>query len=89
MLGNHRSRFSFLSIARIAAVGPSTAAAVRDAGLSVAIIPDSYVAESLVDALLKIRREVSGHDFSHAEEAVVLKRHDFSRAVNTHQKKGL
>ena len=36
---------------KIAAVGSATATALRDAGLSVAVTPKEYVAESLVEAL--------------------------------------
>ncbi|HLI04532.1 MAG TPA: uroporphyrinogen-III synthase [Terracidiphilus sp.] len=36
---------------RIAAVGPATAAAVRKAGLEVALIPPAYIAEALAEAL--------------------------------------
>lgn len=36
---------------QVAAVGQATAAAVRDAGFSVAVIPENYVAESLVVSL--------------------------------------
>jgi uroporphyrinogen-III synthase/uroporphyrinogen III methyltransferase/synthase len=53
---------------KIAAVGPATAAAVENAGLKVSLVPEDYVAESLVDALLK-RHEVSGHDLRRAEHA--------------------
>ncbi|MGA2652839.1 MAG: uroporphyrinogen-III synthase [Terracidiphilus sp.] len=41
---------SFSSI-NVAAVGEATAAAARDAGLQVGFVPDSYVAESLVEGL--------------------------------------
>ncbi len=57
------------ALPRIAAVGAATASAARDAGFSVALVPENYVAESLVDALLKIGHEVSGHDFSRAGQA--------------------
>ncbi len=36
---------------RVAAVGEATAAAARDAGLPVALVPEMYVAESLVESL--------------------------------------
>jgi uroporphyrinogen-III synthase/uroporphyrinogen III methyltransferase/synthase len=36
---------------KVAAVGDATASAARNAGLPVAIVPDSYVAESLVESL--------------------------------------
>ncbi|HEY6490433.1 MAG: uroporphyrinogen-III synthase [Terracidiphilus sp.] len=42
---------------KVAAVGEATARAARDAGLTVSLVPESYVAESLVDAL---KGEVSG-----------------------------
>jgi uroporphyrinogen-III synthase/uroporphyrinogen III methyltransferase/synthase len=38
---------------KVAAVGEATAAAARKAGLQVAFVPESYVAESLVEGLLK------------------------------------
>ena len=37
---------------KVAAVGEATAAAARKAGFSIALIPESYVAESLVEGLL-------------------------------------
>lgn len=37
---------------KVAAVGAATAAAVRDAGLKVTVVPESYVAESLAQALV-------------------------------------
>ena len=46
------------SIAKVAAVGAATAAAAREAGWRVTLVPDSYVAESLVLALQQ--HEVSG-----------------------------
>ena len=46
------------SIAKVAAVGSATAAAAREAGWKVTLVPDSYVAESLVLSLQ--RHEVSG-----------------------------
>lgn len=36
---------------RVAAIGPATAAAARDEGLQITLTPESYVAESLVEAL--------------------------------------
>lgn len=42
---------SSLAHLQIAAVGSATAAALRDAGLSVTVTPKEYVAESLVEAL--------------------------------------
>ncbi len=42
---------------KVAAVGESTAAAAREAGLPVALVPEKYVAESLVDAMLQRTRE--------------------------------
>ncbi|MFZ1941389.1 MAG: uroporphyrinogen-III synthase [Terracidiphilus sp.] len=52
---------------RIAAIGAATANAVEQIGLKVDLIPDSYVAESLVRDLLQNWQEVSGHDFSRAK----------------------
>ena len=37
--------------AKIAAVGPATASALRESGWQVSVVPQSYVAESLVSAL--------------------------------------
>jgi len=42
---------SLLSTAKVAAVGAATAAAAREAGWKVNLVPDSYIAESLVAAL--------------------------------------
>jgi uroporphyrinogen-III synthase/uroporphyrinogen III methyltransferase/synthase len=52
---------------QIAAIGVSTAAAARDAGFSIALVPEAYVAESLVESVLG-RQEVSGHGFSRADQ---------------------
>jgi uroporphyrinogen-III synthase/uroporphyrinogen III methyltransferase/synthase len=54
---------------QVAAVGEATAAAARKAGLSVTLVPENYVAESLVEAVLHRAYEVSGHDFSRAKNA--------------------
>jgi uroporphyrinogen-III synthase len=43
--------FEKSSTPQVAAVGAATATAARDAGFDVAIVPQSYVAESLVDSL--------------------------------------
>ena len=55
------------ALPRIAAIGAATANAARNAGLSVALVPGNYVAESLVEELLNQQTIVSGHDFSRAE----------------------
>ncbi len=55
---------------RIAAVGAATAAAIEQIGLNVKIVPESYVAESLVDALLNGVHEVSGHDFESCRKRI-------------------
>ena len=55
------------SRSKVAAVGEATAAAARKAGFPVALVPEKYVAESLVEALLYRGHEVSGHDFSRAD----------------------
>lgn len=52
---------------RIAAIGAATANAVEQVGLKVDLIPESYVAESLVKDLLQNWQEVSGHDFRRAK----------------------
>ena len=41
---------------KVAAVGEATAAAARDAGLAVALVPESYVAESLAKSLAEQSR---------------------------------
>ena len=77
-------RASFLGLSlgkmapsQVAAVGAATAAAAEEIGLKVDLIPESYVAESLVKELL-----------NHAKCPDALKGHDFSRAVNEPPKKG-
>ena len=52
---------------RVAAVGDATAAAARKAGFEVALVPESYVAESLVEGLLKL---VSGRRILLARAAI-------------------
>jgi uroporphyrinogen-III synthase len=54
---------------QVAAIGGATAAAARKAGLPVILVPENYVAESLVEALLHHLHEVSGHGFSRAKKA--------------------
>jgi uroporphyrinogen-III synthase len=43
--------FAYAPTPKVAAVGETTAKAARDAGFAVALVPQNYVAESLVDAL--------------------------------------
>ncbi len=47
---------------KVAAVGAATAKAAGDAGFPVTFVPESYVAESLVDGLLKGDRNEPGRD---------------------------
>jgi uroporphyrinogen-III synthase/uroporphyrinogen III methyltransferase/synthase len=57
---------------QVAAVGEATAAAARKAGLPVALVPENYVAESLVEELLnkaKCSDALKGHDLSRAEQS--------------------
>ena len=56
---------------QVAAIGEATAAAARKAGFSIALIPDSYVAESLVESLAE---QVSG-------QRVLLARAETARDV--------
>jgi uroporphyrinogen-III synthase len=69
---------------KVAAIGPATAAAAENTGLKVNLIPESYVAESLVNALLKIGNDVSGHGSrgsgKNPAERHEVSGHDFSRA---------
>jgi uroporphyrinogen-III synthase/uroporphyrinogen III methyltransferase/synthase len=64
---------------QVAAVGEATAQAARRAGLPVAVVPETYVAESLVVEILRAAQHGS---------ADVLKGHDFSRAVTGRQESG-
>src|SRR6266700_8290130 len=48
---------SALSHMKIAAIGPATQAAIENRGLKVAVVPDQYVAESVVKSL---RRKMKG-----------------------------
>jgi len=59
---------------KLAAVGPATAAAVRDAGMKVALVPQKFVAESL---LAELRPLVGG-------ESVLLVRAEVARDVLPH-----
>jgi uroporphyrinogen-III synthase len=59
---------SFSKTPQVAAVGEATASTARDAGFAVALVPEKYIAESLIEELLEHGGNVSGHDFSHAEE---------------------
>jgi uroporphyrinogen-III synthase/uroporphyrinogen III methyltransferase/synthase len=43
--------FDQAALPQVAAVGAATAGAARNAGLSVALVPENYVAESLVEAI--------------------------------------
>ncbi len=57
---------------QVAAVGEATAEATREAGLFVALVPEKYVAESLIEALLNKARHseaLKGHDFSRAADS--------------------
>jgi len=55
---------------RVAAIGSATAQAVEKLlHWEVSLTPREYVAESLVEELLRCWQEVSGHDFSRAEGA--------------------
>jgi uroporphyrinogen-III synthase len=58
---------------RVAAIGEATAEAARHAGLAVTLVPESYVAESLVAEILRA---------SQSEDSHALKGHGFSRATN-------
>ncbi|MGD0154503.1 MAG: uroporphyrinogen-III synthase [Terracidiphilus sp.] len=59
---------------QVAAVGEATAQAARRAGLPVAVVPETYVAESLVVEILRAAQPGSPD---------VLKGHDFSCAANS------
>ena len=71
---------------KVAAVGEATAAAARNTGLLVAIVPESYVAESLVDELLRPAQEAPGQDFTVRGETPsrgsLVSGHEFTRAAN-------
>ncbi len=76
---------------QVAAIGAATAEAARLAGLPVTLVPESYVAESLVASILHGSQAATadalkGHGFSHAENAPessptadALNGHGFSR----------
>ncbi len=60
---------------KVAAVGEATAAAARKAGLQVALVPEAYVAESLVERLLE------GIQFRTAGQRILLARAEVARDV--------
>ena len=78
---------------QVAAIGEATADAARHAGLAVALVPESYVAESLVAELLQRGHEVSGHE-NEASGATLSRKHevsgtnDFRRAKQYDNKSG-
>jgi uroporphyrinogen-III synthase/uroporphyrinogen III methyltransferase/synthase len=84
--------FGHAALPLVAAVGESTAAAARDAGLAVALVPENYVAESLVDAFLKRQNNVTGQEFKGREETGAdenfASERDFSRAEQVGVLKG-
>lgn len=45
---------------RIATIGPATAAALQEYGLHAALVPDEYIAEGVVDALLHEQESIVG-----------------------------
>ncbi len=69
--------FEKTALPQVAAVGEATAAAARNAGFAVALVPEKYLAESLIDEFLRRSRTASGHDFS------TVSGHHFSRAGQT------
>ena len=73
-LGFHLTNTARLNIATI---GDATAEAARHAGLSVTLVPDSYVAESLVAKILQHAHEVSGHE-TEAPGATLSRKHEVS-----------
>jgi uroporphyrinogen-III synthase len=64
---NRGLMFSLPAKTKVAAVGQGTATAAREAGLAVTLIPESYVAEGLVDAM---KGEVAGKRILLARAAV-------------------
>jgi uroporphyrinogen-III synthase/uroporphyrinogen III methyltransferase/synthase len=62
---------------QVAAIGESTAAAARKAGLFVALVPENYVSESLIDLLVR-----------KAQHSDALKGHGFSRADSVSDNEG-
>jgi uroporphyrinogen-III synthase len=81
-----------LSTVRVAAVGPATATAARDAGFQITFVPESYVAESLIRGLLAIPQSPAQEDFGTDPDLTSGARlsfvtgHDFSRADKGPQK---
>lgn len=65
---------------QVAAVGPATAAEAQKTGLTVALVPDSYVAESLIEKLLAGKHAVSAQAAAGSTDEPVVKGHGFSRA---------
>jgi len=77
---------------QVAAVGEATATAARSVGLRVALVPKSYVAENLIDELLRQSHQKSAHSYE-GSSAALSKKHevsgqDFSRAENGEEKHG-
>ncbi|MGO8759386.1 MAG: uroporphyrinogen-III synthase [Terracidiphilus sp.] len=80
------------STAKVAAVGEATAAAARKAGLAITLVPESYVAESLIKELFQRGPDVSGRGIASCEKKRAVgpevSGHDFSRAESESQEVG-
>ncbi|MCE5271875.1 uroporphyrinogen-III C-methyltransferase [bacterium] len=63
-----------LAGARLAAIGPSTAAALESAGLSVDMLPEKFVAESVADSFAKLGESLEG-------KRILLPRAEIARKV--------
>jgi uroporphyrinogen-III synthase/uroporphyrinogen III methyltransferase/synthase len=74
---------------KVAAVGEATAEAARKAGLAVELVPENYVAESLLEALFHGQQEVPGQDSSATSSAMQeVSGQDFSRAASSEKPTG-
>jgi uroporphyrinogen-III synthase len=69
---------------KVAAVGEATAAAARLAGLPVNLVPEHYVAESLIEQIFSAAHKALGRDLSDSEKTSSY----FTLALHTHPLEG-
>jgi uroporphyrinogen-III synthase/uroporphyrinogen III methyltransferase/synthase len=77
---------------KVAAVGEATAASARNAGLLVAVVPESYVGESLIEEILRSAQSTPAPAPAEQEKAATapsfVSGHEFTRAEKADRRLG-